>query len=97
MKKPFVLVHHFPGGTKAQYEKVIAAVHPSRKKLPPGQIAHFAGPSKGGWTVVAVHDSKASWLRFRNKVLLPAFKKGIKGGLPTPPKETAFNAKRVLP
>ena len=25
------IVHHFPGGTKAQYEASIAAVHPSRE------------------------------------------------------------------
>ena len=35
---PYGIVHHFPGGTKEQYEASIAAVHPSRDKLPEGQI-----------------------------------------------------------
>ena len=30
-----------------------------------GQIFHAAGPS-GGWTIVAVHDSQASWETFRD-------------------------------
>lgn len=56
--------HFFPGGTKEQYEASIAAVHPNRKTLPKGQIFHAAGPSTGGWTIVAVHDSKESWGAF---------------------------------
>ena len=39
------VVHHFPGGTKEQYEASIAAVHPSDGSLPEGQIFHAAGPS----------------------------------------------------
>ena len=41
------IVHFFPGGTQAQYEASIAAVHPANG-LPPGQIFHAAGPSEGG-------------------------------------------------
>jgi len=89
-KTPFMIVHHFSGGTKAQYEASIAAVHPSRKTLPKGQIFHAAGPSDGGWTIVAVHDSKASWQRFRDGVLMPRMKQGIKGGFKKPPHETAI-------
>lgn len=97
MKKRFVIVHHFPGGTRAQYEAVLSAVHPSREKLPEGQLHHFAGPSAGGWTIVAIHDSEASWTRFRDGILVPAFEKGIPGGLPIPPQEITFNADTVLP
>ena len=79
------IIHYFPGGTKEQYEASIAAVHPSRNSLPKGQIFHVAGPSAGGWTVVAVHDSKESWERFRDDILMPQLKKGIKGGLTAPP------------
>jgi hypothetical protein len=96
MKKAFAIVHHFPGGTKKQYEASISAVHPSLTKLPKGQIYHAAGKSAGGWTIVAVHDSKASWVRFRDKVLLPTMKKGIKGGFATPPQEIAIDASTVL-
>jgi hypothetical protein len=86
----YAIVHHFPGGTKEQYEASIAAVHPSRNTLPKGQIFHAAGPSAGGWTIVAIHDSKESWERFRDDILRPAMTKGIKGGLSSPPQETAF-------
>lgn len=86
----YAIVHHFPGGTKEQYEASLAAVHPGRTKLPKGQIFHAAGASAGGWTIVAVHESKASWEQFRDSVLMPKMKQGIKGGFPTPPQETSF-------
>jgi hypothetical protein len=89
-KTAYAIIHHFPGGTKTQYEASITAVHPSRDSLPKGQIFHAAGPAAGGWTVVAVHDSKASWVRFRDGILLPRMKQGIKGGFKTPPQETAI-------
>jgi hypothetical protein len=88
-EKPYAIVHFFPGGTKKQYEASLAAVHPG-KGLPKGQIFHAAGPSAGGWTIVAVHDSKKSWDRFRDDVLLPRMQQGIKGGLTPPPQETTF-------
>ena len=84
------IVHHFPGGTKDQYEASIAAVHPDRKTLPKGQLVHAAGPSSGGWTIMAIHDSKESWERFRDEILMPRFKQGIKGGFTAPPQETTF-------
>ena len=84
------IVHQFPGGTKEQYETSIAAVHPSRDSLPEGQIFHAAGPSADGWTIVVVHESKASWEKFRDGILLPRMKQGIEGGFATPPQETAF-------
>ena len=84
------IVHYFPGGTKEQYEASINTLHPGRDVLPKGQIFHAAGPSAGGWTVVAVHESKESWETFRDTILMPKFKQGIKGGFPTPPQETAF-------
>jgi hypothetical protein len=86
----YAIVHQFPGGTKDQYEKSLAAVHPSKSGLPAGQIFHAAGPSAGGWTIVAVHDSKESWERFRDQILMPRMKQGIEGGLVGPPQETAF-------
>jgi hypothetical protein len=86
----FGIVHFFPGGTKEQYEASIAAVHPSRESLPKGQIFHAAGPSTGGWTIMAVHDSRESWEQFRDGILMPRMQKGIEGGFATPPQETAF-------
>jgi hypothetical protein len=39
------IVHHFPGGTKAQYEASLAAVRPGYGSLPYGQLFHAAGLS----------------------------------------------------
>ena len=91
------IVHHFPGGTEEQYEASIAAVHPSRDTLPDGQIFHAAGPSEGGWTIMAVHESKESWERFRDGTLMPKMQAGIPGGFPTPPEETAIDVYKLMP
>jgi len=89
------IVHHFAGGTKEQYEATLAAVHPDRDSLPEGQTFHAAGASAGGWTVVAIHDSKESWERFRDGILMPRMQQGIKGGFTTPPEETTFEVHRM--
>jgi hypothetical protein len=84
------VVHQFPGGTQEQYEASIAAVHPSDGSLPEGQLFHVAGPSAGGWTIVAVHESQDSWERFRDEILTPTMGAGIEGGFTSPPEETGF-------
>ncbi len=89
------VVHHFPGGTQEQYEASVAAVHPSDGSLPDGQIFHAAGPSTGGWTIMAVHDSKESWERFRDTTLMPRMQQGIEGGFTTPPQETAVDVYKL--
>ena len=83
------VVHKFAGGTKAQYEASIAAVHPA-DGLPEGQLYHAAGPSADGWTIVAVHESKQDWEAFRDGILLPRMQQGIDGGFTSPPEETGF-------
>src|SRR4051794_10088948 len=93
----FGIVHHFPGGTKENYEASIAAVHPGEGQLPEGQIFHAAGPSPGGWTIVAVHESQASWEKFRDDILLPRLRAGIEGGFSTPPEETEIDLYKVMP
>jgi hypothetical protein len=90
------IVHHFPGGTREQYEASLAAVHPSDGVLPEGQIFHAAGPSAGGWTIIAVHDSKGSWERFRDGILMPKMQQGIEGGFRTPPQETVFETYKLM-
>ena len=57
------IVHQFAGGTKEQYEASIAAVHPADGSLPEGQLFHAAGPSQGGWIIVAIHESQEGWER----------------------------------
>lgn len=90
------IVHHFPGGTKEQYEASLTAVHPSRDSLPQGQIFHAAGASAGGWTIIAVHDSKESWERFRDDILMPRLRQGVQGGFVTPPQEMEFEVHNLL-
>jgi hypothetical protein len=93
----FGLIHHFPGATKAQYDASLAAIHGSATQLPDGQIFHAAGPSGDGWTVIAVHDSKESWEKFRDGVLLPRLQAGIEGGFTAPPEETEIELYKVMP
>ena len=83
------VVHTFAGGTKEQYEASIAAVHPAGG-LPEGQLYHAGGPSADGWTIMAVHDSRESWERFRDGTLMPRMAAGIAGGFAAPPVETGF-------
>jgi hypothetical protein len=91
----FAVIHHFPGGTQANYDASIAAVHPAGG-LPEGQTFHAAGASPGGWRVFAVHESKASWEKFRDDVLMPRMQAGIDGGFPTPPQETEVDVSTLL-
>jgi hypothetical protein len=94
---PYAVVHHFPGGTEDQYEASVGAVHPSANALPPGQIFHAAGPSDGGWTIVAIHDSRESWEEFRDSTLMPRMQEGIDGGFTSPPNETVFEVHTLQP
>ena len=91
------IIHHFPDGTKEQYEASLAAVHPGRDQLPDGQVFHAAGPSEGGWTIMAVHESKESWERFRDETLMPTMSAGIDGGFAAPPQETTIELDTLLP
>lgn len=90
------IVHHFAGGSEEQYRASIAAVHPNGgSDLPEGQIFHAAGPSQGGWTIIAVHDSQESWERFRDGTLLPALQEGIEGGFAGQPQETTIDIQNL--
>jgi hypothetical protein len=90
------VTHFFAGGTKEQYEATLAAVHPARDTLPEGQTFHAAWPSEGGWMIVAIHESKESWQRFRDQVLMPKLQGGIDGGFASAPQETAFDVYMML-
>ena len=90
------IVHYFAGGTKDQYEASIAAVHRADGSLPEGQLVHAAGASEGGWTVMAVHESKESWERFRDSTLLPSMARGIEGGFTAPPRETTIDIQNLV-
>jgi hypothetical protein len=90
------IVHFFPGATQAQYEASIAKVHPA-VGLPAGQIFHAAGPSDGGWRIVAVHESQESWEAFRDGTLMPSMQAGIPGGFEAPPEEVTFDIVNLQP
>ncbi|XAS69214.1 hypothetical protein V3C33_08170 [Micrococcaceae bacterium Sec5.7] len=94
--KPYGVVHFFAGGTQEQYEASIAAVHPGDGRLPDGQTFHAAGASAGGWTIMAVHNSKESWEQFRDSILLPRMQQGIEGGFASPPEETVFEVYKIV-
>ena len=91
------IIHFFPGGTEEQYRAALAAVHPADGSLPGGQIFHAAGASEGGWTVMAVHESRESWESFRDNVLGPAMGRGIEGGLVGPPEERTVDIRNLQP
>ena len=90
------IVHFFEGGTQAQYEASVAAVHPAGG-LPAGQIFHAAGPSAGGWTIMAVHESRSSWEKFRDDTLVPKLSAGVAGGFTAPPQETEIELFSLQP
>ncbi|MGH9007207.1 MAG: hypothetical protein ACRDV6_05765 [Acidimicrobiales bacterium] len=92
----YALIHHFPGGTQEQYDASLGAVHPADGSLPEGQIFHAAGASEGGWTVLAIHDSKESWEAFRDETLQPGLA-SVEGGFSGPPEETAFEVYNLQP
>jgi hypothetical protein len=83
--------HFFPEGTKEQYEATMIAMNGELGVIPDGQIFHAAGPVRGGWQVVAVHDSKASWDAFLESVFLPRVSAGIDAGFANRPLETEWD------
>jgi len=85
------IVHRFKGGTKEQYDTSLAKVHPREgADLPEGQTLHIAGPTDDGWIIVAIHDSRESWERFRDQTLGPGLQEVGDEGFAGPPEETTF-------
>jgi hypothetical protein len=90
------IVHRFKGGTKEQYEASLRAVHPSDgTDLPQGQTLHIGGRTDDGWIIVALHDSRESWERFRDETLMPGMQNMGEAGLPAPPEETTFEVDKL--
>jgi len=90
----YVMTHFWPGGTEEQYRANLAAVHPEGGGLPDGQTHHAAGPTEGGFLIVALWESKAHADRFVNDVLLPNMP--LEGGLVGPPEERTAEAVNVV-
>jgi hypothetical protein len=93
----YVISHFFPGGTAEQYEAAMIALNGKLGTIPEGQILHVAGPVPGGFQVIAVQESKASWDRFLSETFAPLMSKGIPGGFTKPPSETVFEASHSFP
>jgi hypothetical protein len=90
MANPYGIIHQFKGATAEQYENTLKVVHPDGGKgLPPGQTYHAGGAGDDGVVIVAIWDSEASWVKFRDGVLLPALPT-VDNGLVGPPAETPF-------
>ena len=84
------VIHHFKGGTQAQFDVVAAVVDPPDGSLLPGELFEASGPSEDGWVVMGVFDSKERWDTFFNEKLLPALGELGEKGFAGPPEEWAF-------
>jgi hypothetical protein len=90
------IVHRFAGGTKEQYEASLAKVHPhGGGELPEGQTLHIGGATEDGWIIVAIHDSRESWERFRDQTLRPGLAELGDVGFAEPTEETAFEVHKL--
>lgn len=90
----YVITHYFPGGTKDQYDTVVGVAHPGGK-LPAGQSYHAAGPTEGGYLVVAVWDSKSDYDNFLTGTLMPALG-STPGAFATPPEERSAEVANLV-
>jgi hypothetical protein len=80
----YLLTHFWPGGTEEEYDKTLAAVTEKAGGSRP-ELLHVAGPTDGGFLIVAAYDSKEAADTFVQNVLLPI--QPIEGGLVGPPEE----------
>ena len=69
----YLITHFFEDGSEFQYKAAVAAAHPANG-LPKGQTFHAAGPTEGGWLVVALWDTKADCDTFVRNTLFPALR-----------------------
>jgi hypothetical protein len=65
----YLVTHFFAGGTQAQYDAIVDEVHPADGSLPEGQLHHFAGPTDGGFLVVALWETKEQNDAFQQKLI----------------------------
>lgn len=86
----FGIIHHWHGGTQAEYDAVVKAVNAADGTLPDGQSARIGGLTEDGFVVIGLHDTKQSWEQFRDDVLMPAVIAGVVGGFTVQPVETVF-------
>ena len=92
----FGIIHHFPGGTKENYEASIAAVHPA-SGLPDGQVFHAAARRPAGGPSGRSTSPSRAGRSSHDEILVPRMQAGIAGGFPTPPQETEIDLSTVMP
>ena len=80
----YLLTHFWPGGTEEQYRTTLAAVTEAAGGKRP-ELFHAAGPTDGGFLIVAAYDSKETSDRFVHDAVLSIMP--IEGGLVGPPEE----------
>jgi hypothetical protein len=64
----YLITHFFEGGTQEQYDAIVAEAHSADGSLPDGQLHHFAGPTDGGFLVVALWETKEQNDEFQQKL-----------------------------
>lgn len=89
----YVITHFWPGGTDEQYRATVAVAHPA-DGLPDGQVYHAAGPTDGGYLVVAVWNEKADFERFVSEKLMGG--PPIEGGFTGAPEERTAEVANLL-
>ena len=81
----------------AQPLRWLAAGWADVRRAPLASLAHGVIVLVGGWIIVAIHESKQSWERFRDDILMPRLQQGVKGGFAGPPQETTFEVHNLRP
>lgn len=64
------LILDFPGGTREQYDQVVEGMQLGGR-MAAGGLFHAAGATDGGWRVVDVWESLATFERFRDAQIMP--------------------------
>ena len=59
-----------PGMTEEQYNQMHSVLGP-KGLAAPGAIAHLAGPTRDGWYILEVWESKEDYERFEREEVLP--------------------------
>lgn len=70
-----------PEATQEMYDGVMEAMEWESRPQPDGFVAHFAGPSEGGWFVFDVWESQEAFGRFAEERLKPALQQ-VMGEMP---------------
>jgi hypothetical protein len=81
-----VTIGFLPGGNAQLDETIRQNLGVTPETPPQGAMARLAGPVEGGWRIITVWDSHASWDAFRRDRLEPMFRQM---GQPMPGVEVA--------